>query len=202
MSFIETTPVADATGIVKELYEEQSSGSGLVPNYSKVYCHNPALMTAWAGLLKELRTGLERRPFLLVNLAAARAINSSYCSLAFGRKLMETGISESQLLDILANKASAHISKEEAAMMRLARKAAMDPSGVIDEDYAELRVLAVSDSEIFHVIATASARVFFASVGDALGVQPDSPYLELNPQLRKALVTGRPIDSSEPEIVE
>ena len=42
------------------------------------------------------------------------------------------------------------------------------------------------------VFATA-ARCFFAKTLDALGVRPDTSYLELEPELRHALVVGRPI---------
>ena len=43
------------------------------------------------------------------------------------------------------------------------------------------------------VILAASARCFFSKTLDALGVLPDASYLELEPELREALVVGRPI---------
>jgi hypothetical protein len=62
------------------------------------------------------------------------------------------------------------------------------------EDIGELRELGLADEEIFDIVAAAAARCFFSKTLDALGVQPDAAYAELAPELRDALVTGRPIE--------
>jgi hypothetical protein len=49
------------------------------------------------------------------------------------------------------------------------------------------------DEEIFDVAATAAARCFFSKLLDALGVQADSTFNDLDPTLREALTVGRPI---------
>ena len=46
------------------------------------------------------------------------------------------------------------------------------------------------------VILAAAARCFFSKTLDALGVQPDPGYRDLDPGLRLALVVGRPIADS------
>ena len=43
------------------------------------------------------------------------------------------------------------------------------------------------------VVLAAAARCFFSKTLDALGVRPDASYRELDPELREALVVGRPI---------
>ena len=43
------------------------------------------------------------------------------------------------------------------------------------------------------VALAAAARCFFSKTLDAIGVLPDAKYRELDPELRKALVVGRPI---------
>ncbi len=43
------------------------------------------------------------------------------------------------------------------------------------------------------VVLAAAARCFFSKTLDALGVLPDASYRELDPELRDALVVGRPI---------
>ena len=78
--------------------------------------------------------------------------------------------------------------------MRLARKVVEDATSVSSEDIGELRELGLSDAEIFDIVAAAAARCFFSKTLDALGVQPDAEYAALAPELREALVTGRPID--------
>ena len=43
------------------------------------------------------------------------------------------------------------------------------------------------------VVLAASARCFFSKTLDALGVLPDASYAALDPDVREALVVGRPI---------
>jgi hypothetical protein len=43
------------------------------------------------------------------------------------------------------------------------------------------------------VVLAAAARCFFSKTLDALRVLPDAHYAELGPELREALVVGRPI---------
>ena len=51
----------------------------------------------------------------------------------------------------------------------------------------------LSDEEIFDVVLAAAARCFFSKTLDALGVEPDAAYAELDPAFRDALTVGRPI---------
>jgi hypothetical protein len=79
--------------------------------------------------------------------------------------------------------------------MDLAEKVAADATSVTEEDVDRLRELGLDDGEIVSVVSAAAARCFFSKALDALGVQPDAAYAELDPSLREALVVGRPIAS-------
>jgi hypothetical protein len=46
------------------------------------------------------------------------------------------------------------------------------------------------------VVLAAAARCFFSKTLDALGVQPDALYAELQPELRDVLTVGRPIEAA------
>ena len=43
------------------------------------------------------------------------------------------------------------------------------------------------------VVLAAAARCFFSKTLDTLRVLPDAKYQELDPELREALVVGRPV---------
>jgi alkylhydroperoxidase family enzyme len=62
-----------------------------------------------------------------------------------------------------------------------------------EADRQRLRDLGLSDTEIMDVVMAAAVRCFFSKTLDALGVLPDAHYRELEPELREALVVGRPI---------
>ena len=50
MSYIDTTPVNEATGDVRDMYERQQGAWGYVPNYAKSFSHRPAVMERWGKL--------------------------------------------------------------------------------------------------------------------------------------------------------
>jgi hypothetical protein len=80
--------------------------------------------------------------------------------------------------------------------MDLAERVVDDAASIGDADLAPLRGLGLSEAEIMDVVLAASARCFFSKTLDALGVLPDASYRELAPELRDALVVGRPIAES------
>ena len=66
-------------------------------------------------------------------------------------------------------------------------------------DVALLRARGYADDEIFDIVATAAARAFFTKTVDALGVEADIAYLEMDEGLRQSLTIGRPIAFREAE---
>jgi len=77
--------------------------------------------------------------------------------------------------------------------MDLARKVVDDATSVTEADVERLRQSGLADDEILDVVLAAAARCFFSKTLDALGVQADAGYRELEPELREALTVGRPI---------
>ena len=75
----------------------------------------------------------------------------------------------------------------------IAEQVVDDATAIGDSDVQPLRDLGLSETEIMDVILAAAARCFFSKTLDALGVLPDASYRELEPELREALVVGRPI---------
>jgi alkylhydroperoxidase family enzyme len=89
---------------------------------------------------------------------------------------------------------SAGLSKSEVALMAFAEKVSSRAHEITETDIDELRSHGFTDPEIFDIAATAAARCFFSKLLDALGVEPDSVYRELDPDLQSTLTVGRPIE--------
>ena len=198
VAFIDTTPAHAADGDVRAMYERQQASFGYVPNYAKVFCHRPEVMTHWANLLSGIRRNLDKRRFELVTFSAAHALRNSSCSLAHGRALTEF-YSADEVLEIASQHTPGPLSAAETAMVAFARKVASDASAVTADDVAALTAYGFADHEIFDIAATTAARAFFTKVLDALGVEPDAPFLAIDGALRRALTVGRPIGLREPE---
>ena len=81
----------------------------------------------------------------------------------------------------------------DVAVMDLAERVVDDATSIGDTDLQRLRKLGLSETEIMDVILAAAARCFFSKPLDALGVLPAASYRDLDPDLREALVVGRPI---------
>src|SRR5262245_39317165 len=97
MAFINTVPVEQASGDVQALYAQTQRDLGYVSNFSKVFSLRPQVFAAWRGLLGSIRPSLDQRRYELITLAAARALQSSYCMLAHGAVLRKQFYSASQL---------------------------------------------------------------------------------------------------------
>ncbi len=199
MSFINTIPLGEATGDVRRLYEQNQARLGYVPNSAKVFSLRPQVMDGWAHLQKSIRSTMDPRRYELVTLAAARALRSSYCSLAHGRVLETQFFSSEDVARIARRDDGSPLEPAEAAVMAFAEKVVRHADGVTREDVDLLRGHGLTDGEIFDVVASAAARCFFSKVLDALGAEPDASYEALAPDLREALTVGRPISRDGPE---
>jgi len=201
MAFIDTTPPADTRGDTRAMYARQQGKLGYVPNYAKVFCHRPDIMLLWADLLAGIRRHIEPRPFELATLAAAHAIGNSACSLAHGKALTRF-LSEEQVRTIVEDVDASELSDAEKALVKFARKVAVNAASVDAGDIAGLRALGFADDAIFDIAAAAAARCFFAKLLDALGVLPDPTAAEMAEPLRTVLTVGRPIDTGPVEQLE
>ncbi len=198
MAFIETTPPVEADGEVREMYERQEAHYGYVPNYAKVFCHRPEILSLWAALLTGIRRPLDKRRFELVTVAAAHALRSTYCSLAHGKALTEF-FSANQIQAIISDAATGPLSAVELAMTNLARKVARDASSVTAADVNALKEHGLTDGEIFDIVAAAAGRAVFSKLVEGLGADADAVYFDIEESLRESLTVGRPIDPTEPE---
>ena len=194
MSFISTTAPQTANQEVADMYRRLQGSSAYLPNYAGIFSHRPALMAQIGQLMKCLMEPMEPRLWDLVNLAAARACNSSYCSLAFAHKIIARHFSEQELLEILNDSPSAPLGSNERAAMEYAALVARDASAMEQHHIDALRQHGYSDGKIFDITAAAAWRCFFARVPDALGALPDRALGQLREPLLDLLLVGRDIE--------
>ena len=160
-------------------------------NYERQFEAKPEVYAAWVQLNTAIKAGMDLRRYELATLAAAQRLRSSYCSLAHGTVLIEQF--DEPVLQIVLDRHAAGLDEIDIAVMDLAEKVVDDASRIGDADLQPLRDLGLSDTDIMDVVLAAAARCFFAKTTDAMGVQPDAKYRELDPELLDALVVGRPI---------
>ena len=160
-------------------------------NYERAFAERPEVYAAWAGLNGAIKAGMDLRRYELATLAAARRLRSSYCCLAHGTVLQKRF--DEPVLEIALDHHAAGLDEVDVAVMDLAERVVDDAASIDDADLQRLRDLGLSETEIMDVVLAAAARCFFSKTLDALGVRPDASYREMEPELREALVVGRPI---------
>jgi alkylhydroperoxidase family enzyme len=163
----------------------------MATNYERAFDARPDVYAAWGELLGAIKANMDLRRYELATLAAAQRLRSSYCSLAHGKVLLEQF--GEPVLQIATDRSAAGLDEVDLAVMDLAERVVDDATSITDADRQRLRTLGLSDEEIMDVILTAAVRSFWTKTLDALGVQPDASYAEMEPELREVLVVGRPI---------
>ncbi len=193
MAFIHTIPEDQAETDVKSMYEENRAEFGYLPNYVQLFSLRPQVMAAWGQFLGTVSREMDVRRYELVTLAAARALQSTYCMLAHGSVMLQKLFSTEQLTRIAQDYQSADLTSAEVAMMAFAAQIVLDATAVTQANIDTLRQHGFSDAEIFDIATTAAARCFFSKTLDALGAEPDEDYLAMDENLRQSLTVGRPI---------
>jgi alkylhydroperoxidase family enzyme len=165
---------------------------GDAANLERAFSARPEVYAAWRQLVTAVTTASDERRYELATLAAARKLRSSYCSLAHGKVLAE------KFYDFASVPALPDgLDDVDRAIMAFAEKVVVDATAITEADVDELRVHGLSDAEILDVVLAATIRCFFSKTLDALGVQPDASFAELDPAFREALTVGRPIETAQ-----
>jgi uncharacterized peroxidase-related enzyme len=193
MAFVQTIPEGEATGPVAEMYATDREQFGELPNFTKGFSSRPDVYAAWRELNGAIKGGMDLRRYELATLAAARRLRSSYCALAHGSVLARKFLETDALCAVVSDHHSSGLDPVDVAIMDLADKVADDATSVTEADVDRLRSLGLEDREIVDVVLAAAARSFFSKTLDALGIEPDAKYADLDPALRDALTVGRPI---------
>lgn len=190
-----TPPEPKTSRKTAEMYRNAEETYGYLPNMYRAFGHRPEVMESWSALLVSLRGNIEPRRYELITLAAARELRSSYCMLAHSSVLAREGATEDELVGIISNAENAPLDEQERAIMIFASKVVHDATSITQADIDALKTHALTDAEIFDIVAAAAARCFFSKTLDALGTQPDPAYVEkLGPQLAQKLALGRPVE--------
>jgi len=193
MTFIDTTPEDQAAGATAEMYTTDEEAFGYLPNFTRAFSMRPTVYAAWRELNGAIKSSMDPRRYELATVAAARRLRSSYCTLAHGSVLMDKFLDADSVVAVVADHRTAGLSATDVAVMDLAEKVADDATGVQQTDIERLRSAGLSDADIVDVVLAAAARCFFSKTLDALGVEPDAKYADLDPGVRDVLTVGRAI---------
>ena len=166
----------------------------MTTNFERAFAARPEVLAAWQQLNGAIKARMDLRRYELATLAAAQRLRSSYCCLAHGSVLLRDY--DEPVSEIARDRRNAGLDAVDVAVMDLAERVVDDATSIGGADLQPLRELGLTEEEVMDVVLAASARCFFSKTLDALGVLPDASYRALDPEVRDALVVGRPIADS------
>ncbi|OYO18638.1 peroxidase [Enemella dayhoffiae] len=165
------------------------------PNYERVFASRPEVYAAWRQLAGAIVGGMDNRLYEVATIGAARALQSTYCSLAHGGVLLDKHVDEDGLDALLAaadSRDPVGAADRDAAVAAFAAKVARGATEVDESDVDSLRAHGLDDQQVFDVTLAAAARCFFSTVLDATGTRADASFRDrLPPELIDRLTSGR-----------
>ena len=187
--------VPTMTAEAQQAFDEDVDELGYVMNVTRLWAYQPNTAEALFALLRQAtdedRLSLREKAILVA--ACASAFGDSYCSLVWGGRL--AGASDARTAAAVLRGVDDGLSPGERAMARWARTVARNPNATTAEDVQALRDAGFTDRWIFAITVFVGLRLAFATVNDALGIQPDGPLrTTLPPVVRDAVASGRPIE--------
>jgi uncharacterized peroxidase-related enzyme len=194
MTFLQTIADDQATGEIAEIYGRQREASGYVPESTRALTTRPDVLVAYTRFVEVIRGGftLPMRDWRLITLVAARHIPSTYCSLAYGKGLLDDLGSPEAVLAVQRDFRQAGLSPRDVAMLEYAEQVTNDASRIEQQEVERLREHGFSDEQISDIALCAAFRNFISRYFDAVGATPDDEYRSLDPSFRDPLCVGRP----------
>ena len=175
------------------LYSRDIADDGYVSNLTRLWAWRPDVFDAFVSLRKLLteQAAFSLRERSILVCATAANLGDSYCALAWGTT-MASACSPASAAAVLQCKEAAELTAREKALATWAGQVVHNPNSITIENVDQLRVVGLTDEEIFDATVFIAFRLAFSTVNDALGARPDCQLAAAAPSaVRDAVVFGR-----------
>ncbi len=195
MAFIRTISEEEATGKLKELYDESLKNYGQDTGVSALSLR-PEVREAYQNLLGTIRSTINPRHYELATIATSSILRNSSWTVAHGAVLRANFFDSEQVEAIIRDYRNAELEPEEVALMAFAEKVTLHAYKVTQHDIDDLRSHGFSDVEILDIILAAACRNFISRVMDGVGWEMSPEGVEryrslLGEKLFGMLMVGR-----------
>ncbi len=174
MAYILTVPEYEATGVVKEIYEDIKSHFGIVPNVVKATSLWPELLEVQQKFFLTVmlhNTALPRDVKEMVAVVVSKINSCQYCVGAHLNFLKTAGVPNEKAEGILTDYRQAKLENKEIALLEFSEKITRHAYNITQNDINMLKELGWSEREILEAVVVAAGFNFINRVVDALGVE-------------------------------
>lgn len=191
--FLKTVAEDEATGAIAEIYAKQKAQLGFVMSTAACMTPRPDLLPIYMDFVSKVRGGfsLGDRGWQLITFIAAKHVPSTYCSVVYGKQLIDMLGSKEKVLALQRDFRNAGLDAKDVAMLDYAEKIVRHPNDVTQADVDALRGVGFTDREICDIALCAAFRCFISRFFDAMGAGPEPAFLDADPAFRKAMTVGR-----------
>lgn len=150
-----------------------------VPNLFKVTAKAPPVLAGTWALERDvfLGTSLPMRLATMILYAISSARQTGYCSAVHQLTGLSAGVDEATL-SALAEDPDALEPGRDAAIVKFACKAALEPKSLGAADYEELKDRGVSETELVEIVGLAALGNYMDTLADALKVPLDDIIIQ------------------------
>jgi len=175
-SLLSFTSAKNATGLVKEVYDEIKAKWGFVPVVIQQYSLNPKLLKAQWDLYSTLgdNKNFDPKMMTMMRMLVSEKHDCEYCvGLNKGMLLNMFKLPMDEVHALAKDPSTAKLDEKQKTMLLFMIKVANTPHDTTAEDIAKLKKLGWSDKDIFEAVKSAANMVSGAIVIDALKIQKD-----------------------------
>ncbi|GAV23255.1 carboxymuconolactone decarboxylase family protein [Carboxydothermus pertinax] len=179
MARVKMIEVTEASGKVREVFEDIKKHFGMVPNLFKTYALKPEILEAnWNKVKAVMMQGeLNRELKEMVAVVVSRANGCNYCVRAHSAALKMLGIPKETIIQIIENIDDANIPAELKKVLTFAVKATREPNNISEAELNEIKALGYSDAQIVELLSVVDLYTSFNKFLDTLQVEIDFPRI-------------------------
>jgi len=174
MAWIKTIDESDATGRIKELYDELIQKRGKVSNIMKIQSLNPEAMKQHLDLYMTLlfgKSGLSRAERELIAVVVSAANECGYCITHHAEALKNYWKDEEKVRQAIESPGSLDLPDKTRRMVDYVVKMTKNPGQVKQGDVDSLREAGYSDEDILNINLILSYFNFVNRIALGLGIE-------------------------------
>lgn len=174
MAFINIINEEEATGVLKDTYQEIEKSRGKVGNILKVHSLNPESMQAHFDLYMTImfkNNSLQRVDRELIGTAVSAANNCEYCVLHHAEALNHYWKDDEKVESFMKDPTGVELDEQQGAMVDYVTKLTKSPDKMEEADVLKLKEAGFNDDDILNMNLVASYFNFVNRIAMGLGVE-------------------------------
>jgi len=179
--WIDTTPPTKARERFTRAREELvRASSGRLSRLSEAFALRPDALAITVEYLRVVDlggSGLCSRMEALIGLVVASTLWSPYMGVYYAQRLLQTGLAESGITDIVRKRDGNSLGRREREVAAFAERLTRVPSGMTRSDIEALRGTGFDDRDIVAIVAAVSLQNFLCCVVNGVGLQTGQELL-------------------------